>query len=537
MEQHRFVSDWLQTNALDRTMRWYTAGTMLNAPFGEFIWTGYPAASRNIPPNLYSLWFDKPPTAADQATYPVDQNKLVYGTNGTAWGWYIDVPTVARGYICQAKSLFANKLLPQSNPIDYGQNDSNSILRGPCFVEQPVDAWFVPGIVVENFVSFGCFANGNPAPNYRWYKIGLISGQSIVVPKRTLVDPLLSPTGRISVSGGSLVIHQPQASTDSEYYQCEAYNDFGSILSRTAKIVFGQLETFPKQPRKTRMAWAYQSVTIPCDPPAHSPRDSLIYAFYMKKDSGLEPVVLSARPGVFVSQAQALIGFSEATTQDTGIYVCMITMHQLGSRLSDSPKSPDMPLIVQESNQRIQEPRIYDSFPAIWPTDPIRGQAVRIECFAGGSVQSGPLEYSWRRLDGKPIPLDVYKEFNRVIEFPQIQPEDQAVYECSVTDAMGSQAQPKSVSLQIKALPYFIKKAADTIVSIGENVLMVCEAAGIPEPIQMWYRNGESVSDLLAQGKLNANRYILTDGTTGPAKLQILQASFGELSCLRLSTD
>uniref|UniRef100_A0A0X3QAU4 Contactin-3 n=2 Tax=Schistocephalus solidus TaxID=70667 RepID=A0A0X3QAU4_SCHSO len=539
MEQHRFVSDWLQANALDRAMRWFTAGTMLNSPFGEFIWTGYPVESRNIPPNLYSLWFDKPPTAADQPTYPVERNKLVYGTNGTAWGWYIDVPSQARGYICQAKSLFANKLLPQSNPIDYGQMDSNNIYRGPCFVEQPVDAWFVPGIVVENFVAFGCFANGNPAPNYRWYKIGFISGQSIVVPKRTLVEPLLSPTGRISISGGNLIIHQPQASTDSEYYQCEAYNDFGSILSRTAKIVFGQLETFPKHPRKRRVALAYQSVTIPCDPPAHSPRDSLIYAFYMKKDSGLEPVVLPARPGVFVSQAQALIGFSEATTQDSGIYVCMITMHQLGSRLSDSPKSPDMPLTVLESNQRIQEPRIYDSFPAIWPSDPVRGQTVRIECFAGGSVQSGPLEYTWRRLDGKPIPIEVYKEFNRVLEFSQIQPEDQGVYECKVTDSMGSQAQPKSVSLQIKAWPYFIKTASDTIVSIGETVVMVCEAAGIPEPIQMWYKNGESVSELLAQGKLDSARYTLMDGTTGPASLQIsqtIQADSAMFNCLAVNS-
>lgn len=41
----------------------------------------------------------------------------------------------------------------------------------------------------------------------------------------------------------------------------------------------------------------------------------LIYSFYMRKGLGLEPLVLSARPGVFVSQAQALIGFSEATTQ------------------------------------------------------------------------------------------------------------------------------------------------------------------------------------------------------------------------------
>nr|CUU98315.1 hypothetical transcript [Hymenolepis microstoma] len=84
--------------------------------------------------------------------------------------------------------------------------------------------------------------------------------------------------------------------------------------------------------------------------------------------------------------------------QDTGVYVCMVTMYQLRSRLSDSHKSSDMPLEVMEINYRTQEPRIYDSFPAIWPSDPSRGRSVRIECFAGGSVQSGPLQYTWRRL-------------------------------------------------------------------------------------------------------------------------------------------
>lgn len=137
---------------------------------------------------------------------------------------------------------------------------------------------FVSGIDVENFVSFKCFANGNPAPNYRWYKLGLITVGSSVTAKRTLVDPMNSTDGRIAISGGNLVIHYPSSILDSEYYQCEAYNQFGSILSRTAKIVFGQLETFPKHPRKTRVAAAYQSVTIPCDPPAHSPRDSKFLA-------------------------------------------------------------------------------------------------------------------------------------------------------------------------------------------------------------------------------------------------------------------
>lgn len=538
-EEHKFVSIWLETNSLNRSMRWYTSGTMLQSPFGEFIWSGWPPDKQSIRPSLYALWFDKPPTIAEMPTYPRSLDKLVYGTNGTAWGWYIGSSTEMRPYICQAPSINAKYLRPNGRMIEYGQNDTLPISRGPCFVTQPEDAWFVSGIDVENLVSFKCFANGNPAPSYRWYKLGLITGGSSVAVRRTLVDPMNSTDGRIAISGGNMVIHSPISTLDSEYYQCEAYNRFGSISSRTAKIIFGQLETFPKHPRRTRLAAAYQSVTIPCDPPAHSPRDSLIYSFYMRKGPVLEPLVLLARPGVFVSQAQALIGFSEATTQDSGVYVCMITMYQLGSRLSDSPKSPDMPLEVMESNYRTQEPRIYDSFPAIWPSDPIRGHPVRIECFAGGSVQSGPLHYTWRRLDGVPIPVNRLRELNRVIDIPQVQPEDQGVYECSVTDARGSQADPRTVSLQIRALPYFTNKAKDEVVAVGTTVTMVCEAGGIPEPTQYWYRNGVRVRNLIDSGQLDTTRYVVTDGTKEPASLvisNVVTADSAMFDCLAVNS-
>ena len=36
-------------------------------------------------------------------------------------------------------------------------------------------------------------------------------------------------------------------------------------------------------------------------------------------------------------------------------------------------------------------------------------------------------------MDGASIPENRLKEFNRVIDIPQVQPEDQGVYECSVS--------------------------------------------------------------------------------------------------------
>ncbi|VUZ47394.1 unnamed protein product, partial [Hymenolepis diminuta] len=235
MEEHLFVSDWLKKNVLNRSVRWYTSGSMLTSPFGEFIWSGWPPDKQTIRPSLYELWFDTPPTASDMPTWPANRDKLVYGINGVSWGWYIDTSTEARPYVCQAPTLNAKYLRPNGRTIDYGQNDTQPISRGPCFVEQPSDAWYVSGIDVDNFVQFKCIANGNPTPNYRWYRLSLVGGSSGLMHRRTLIDPLNSTTGRIAISGGNLVIHYPSSSLDSENYQCEAYNIYGSILSQTAK--------------------------------------------------------------------------------------------------------------------------------------------------------------------------------------------------------------------------------------------------------------------------------------------------------------
>lgn len=131
----------------------------------------------------------------------------------------------------------------------------------------------------EKYAELRCEANGNPQPTYKWYYVSTemrtnSTGDTVTILHRTLIDAASEPSGRISVSAGSLVIHNPDTSTDSQMFQCEAKNIYGSILSRTARIIFGQLETAPKQPRNERIVMSHQSETLPCEPPAHSPPDS-----------------------------------------------------------------------------------------------------------------------------------------------------------------------------------------------------------------------------------------------------------------------
>uniref|UniRef100_A0A095AMW2 Contactin-3 n=1 Tax=Schistosoma haematobium TaxID=6185 RepID=A0A095AMW2_SCHHA len=392
----------------------------------------------------------------------------------------------------------------------------------------------------EKYAELRCEANGNPQPTYKWYYVSTEmrtnnTGDTVTILHRTLIDAASELSGRISVSAGSLVIHNPDTSTDSQMFQCEAKNIYGSILSRTARIIFGQLETAPKQPRNERIVMSHQSETLPCEPPAHSPPDSLLYTVYMNKNGELEPVLPEYRRNLFISQAKGLIGFSEVTVVDSGVYVCMITMQFDGHRMYDSPKLPDMPFTVRYSNEPRQDPRIYDDFPAVWPTNPQRGQLVRLECFAAGYSQLDGLKYSWRRLDGAPLRTDSLKDYDRVIELPNVQPEDQGEYECNVEDSLGKMARPKTLNLKITAKPYFTTPLQNTVVDINSDVFLTCEASGIPNPTHEWYRNDITVNQLIATGKLNPNQYsIIHDGPTrSTLRIQKVKLSdSGMFTCL-----
>ncbi|KAA0200129.1 Contactin/TAG-1 cell adhesion molecule [Fasciolopsis buskii] len=527
--QHNFIAHKLEGFAVTRTMRWYTSGVMRPDSFGEFMWEGYPLTYQQVKTELLPLWIDPIPRPQDRPTFPANRTRIVYGSDGNRWGWYLDTATPQRNFVCQAAKAISNQLLPTAMSLTYGSPMGSEPLRGPCFLSNPLDVLYVRKFSIERYAELKCEANGNPQPTYNWYTVSIGSkidstGRTTTWINRTLINATADNQGRISISAGSLVIHAPDSSTDSQLFQCEAKNSQGSILSRAVRIVFGQLETPQKQPRNERKVLAHKSETLPCDPPAHSPPDSLLYTIYMNKGGTLEPVIPDYRPNLFISQAKGLVGFSELTTLDTGTYVCMITMQFNGIRLFDSPKLPDMPFTVMHSNEPRQEPRIYDEFPAVWPSNPQRGQLVRLECFASGYSQVEGLIYSWRRLDGVPLRTNSLKDFNRVIEMPNVQPEDQGEYECSVEDSYGKKAKPKSLNLRITAKPYFTTPIHDTVVDFGATVSMTCEAAAIPSPQHQWFRNGVDLADLISRNVVDPVRYSISQSSDTRSTLTITNA-------------
>ena len=103
--------------------------------------------------------------------------------------------------------------------------------------------------------------------------------------------------------------------------------------------------------------------------------------------------------------------------QDTGIYICLVSIYSGDSRVNArTRRSQQIPLKVLEDTFRPQKPMIVDRFPVALPSAPIRGQNVRIECFAyGKSHGSNQLRYEWKRYDIMKvsyyisIPIDLFR--------------------------------------------------------------------------------------------------------------------------------
>jgi hypothetical protein len=67
---------------------------------------------------------------------------------------------------------------------------------------------------------------GWPTPSYRWFK-EIYKNDTLVEQE---VDPLKD--ARITISGGQLIVNNPDPVTDRGKYFCKARNSFGTIRSR-----------------------------------------------------------------------------------------------------------------------------------------------------------------------------------------------------------------------------------------------------------------------------------------------------------------
>ncbi|XP_040571897.1 contactin [Lepeophtheirus salmonis] len=373
-------------------------------------------------------------------------------------------------YICEMPIDQVTYLMTDERTHQYGQpvGDPRFYEMGPVFIKQPNQTIFDVGSrSVKNDISLLCIAHGWPTPTYSWYS-EFFSNDSYTEQK---VDPLKD--SRITISGGQLIINNPNSVTDRGKYFCQASNKFGTIRSRSVTIAFGFIGEFILR-RNYETGDINWGKSISCDPPQYFP----LVKFYWNRD--YFPNYVEEDRRIMVSYDGNLY-FSSVEKIDEGNYSCSVQ-----SSVASSGRTGPFFRLKVSPHPNYQQLRFPQNFPKIFPEAPVAGQYVRMECISFGYPVA---HYNWTR-KGSDIPKDaLVTNHNRVLIIPRVKVEDQGEYICrAYNDKLSISA---SVKLSIQSRPVFTISIGDLHVDEKDDVTWTCEAFGIPDVKYKWLKNAK----------------------------------------------
>ncbi|KAG9485487.1 hypothetical protein GDO78_008524 [Eleutherodactylus coqui] len=85
-----------------------------------------------------------------------------------------------------------------------------------------------------------------------------------------------------------------------------------------------------------------------------------------------------------------------------------------------------------------------------------------------------------------------FENFNKTLRISRVSEEDSGEYFCQASNRMGSIRH--TISVRVKAAPFWLDRPKDLILAPGENGRLVCRANGNPKPTIQWMLNGEPIS-------------------------------------------
>ncbi|KAG5684222.1 hypothetical protein PVAND_013460 [Polypedilum vanderplanki] len=445
----------------------------------------------NLNPNL-----NKPGLSPN--TYNIYDNRLLqkdrlvfgYSREKNKWMYMPTYDFENNLFICESQQLFSvdniNVHADSQRQIDYGVEiiDPLKLEQGPYFIKQPRDTTYDTGKrKVTNDVSIQCLAGGYPTPTYTWYKEQYVHN----VLNFTKIDPLKD--SRYTISGGNLIIYNPDQGLDQGTYHCVASNKYGKIISESVQLNFGYILEFnlKRAPEIGEVNWGK---TLFCDPPSHYPN----VKYYWSRD--YFPNFVEEDTRTFVSYDGALY-FSALESIDKGNYSCTVM-----STVSDTGRNgPLFPLTVRP-HPNFQALIFANSFPKVFPDAPIAGDEIRLECVAFGYPVPS---YNWTRKNAD-LPRHAYTlNYNRVLIIPNATVNDNGEYICTTKN--DKKAIPKSVMVNVQMKPNFTIPLRDQIKDYNSEVTFICEANAIPDCNYTWYKNAE----FMDREKLDRDKYIIQD--------------------------
>ncbi|EDM09787.1 neurofascin, isoform CRA_c [Rattus norvegicus] len=329
-----------------------------------------------------------------------------------------------------------------------------------------------------------CEAKGNPAPSFHWTR----NSRFFNIAK----DPRVSMRRR----SGTLVIDFRSGGRPEEYegeYQCFARNKFGTALSNRIRLQVSKSPLWPKENLDPVVVQEGAPLTLQCNPPPGLPSPVI---FWMS--SSMEPITQDKR----VSQGHnGDLYFSNVMLQDMQTdYSCNARFHFTHTIQQKNPFTLKVLTTrgVAERTPSFMYPQGTSSSQMV-----LRGMDLLLECIASGVPTP---DIAWYKKGGD-LPSDKakFENFNKALRITNVSEEDSGEYFCLASNKMGSIRH--TISVRVKAAPYWLDEPKNLILAPGEDGRLVCRANGNPKPTVQWLVNG----DPLQSAPPNPNREVAGD--------------------------
>ncbi|XP_058537453.1 neuronal cell adhesion molecule isoform X1 [Ochotona princeps] len=337
----------------------------------------------------------------------------------------------------------------------------------------------------ENIV-IQCEAKGKPPPSFSWTR----NGTHFDIDK----DPLVS----MKAGSGTLIINimsEGKAESYEGVYQCTARNERGAAISNNIVVRPSRSPLWTKEKLEPITLRNGQSLVLPCRPPIGLPPAII---FWM--DNSFQRLPQSER----VSQGlNGDLYFSNVLPEDTREdYICYARFNHTQTIQQKQPISVKV-LSVDELNDTIaanlSDTEFYGAKssrerPPTFLTpegskstkEELRGNVLSLECIAEGLPT--PIIY-WIKEDGiLPPSRTFYRNFKKTLQITQVSEADSGNYQCIAKNTLGTIHH--TISVTVKAAPYWIMAPQNLVLSPGENGTLICSANGDPKPRINWLMNG-----------------------------------------------
>ncbi|XP_078010454.1 neuronal cell adhesion molecule isoform X13 [Phascolarctos cinereus] len=316
-------------------------------------------------------------------------------------------------------------------------------------------------------IEIQCEAKGKPPPSFSWTR----NGTHFDIDK----DPLV----KMLPNSGTLVISitiEGKAEAYEGVYQCTARNERGAAISNNIVIRPSRSPLWTKEKLEQITILKGQSLVLPCRPPLGLPPPII---FWM--DNSFQRLPQSER----VSQGlNGDLYFSNVLPEDTREdYICYARFNHTQTIQQKQPIS----VKVHSTKSYIERPpKLLTPEGQTSHKEELRENVLSLECIAEGLPTPS---INWTKVDGElPVNRTFYKNFKKTLNIIHVSEADSGKYKCTARNSLGFVEH--TISVTVKAAPYWITAPRNLVLSPGEDGTLICRANGNPKPSISWLTNG-----------------------------------------------